>query len=79
MIPAHQNDVIGVQHMMANEDPVEMLPVQPGIEKTLNRPITAPFVGPAGHAPHCHPTGPRQHRFGDPTELADGGPIQTLA
>src|SRR4029450_11674544 len=34
MIPTHQDDVIGVQHMMANEEPVKMTPVQAGIEKT---------------------------------------------
>ena len=68
-----------LEEMVANQHPLQCAPAQAGREKTLNRPITAPFVGPAGHAPHCHPTGPRQHRFGDPTELADGGPIQTLA
>jgi hypothetical protein len=47
MIPTHQDDIIGVHHMMANEEPVEMTPVQAGIEKTLDRPITAAFAGPA--------------------------------
>jgi hypothetical protein len=33
--------------MMAKEEPVEMTPVQASIEKTLERPVTAAFAGPA--------------------------------
>ena len=72
-------DILWTVHMVPQEHPKERRPRDHGGEKALHGPITAPFVGPAGHAPHCHPTGHRQHRFGDPTELADGGPIQTLA
>src|SRR4029453_8264000 len=65
--------------MVANQHPLQRAPAQASREKTLHGPIAAPFVGPASQAPHRHPTGHRQHRFGNPTELADGGPIQTLA
>jgi hypothetical protein len=79
MIPTHQDDIIGVQHMMANEEPVEMTPIQAGIEKTLDRPVTAAFAGPAGQASHGHPTAHGQHRLNHPTQLAQWGGLNALA
>ncbi len=65
--------------MVTNQHPLQHAPVDTGREKALHRAITAPFVGPARHASHGHPSGHGQHRFRHPTELAQGGGIETLA
>jgi len=79
MIPPHQDDVIGVPHMMAKEKPVELAPVQGSVEKPLDRPVTATFAGPAGQASHGHPTAHGQHRLDHPTQLAQRGGLNALA
>jgi hypothetical protein len=79
MIPTHQDDVIGVPPMMANEEPVELTSVQAGIEKPLDGPVTAAFAGPAGQASHGHPTAHGQHRLDHPTQLAQRGGLNALA
>jgi hypothetical protein len=79
MISTHQDDIIGVQHMMANEEPVEMTPVQAGSKKPLDCSVTTAFASPAGQASHGHPTAHGQHRLDHPTQLAQRGGLNALA
>ena len=65
--------------MVPNQHPLQRGPTEAGGEKTLDCPITAPFASPAGQGPHRHAACHGQHGFGDPMELAERGPIQTLA
>ena len=70
MISAHQEDIIGVQQLLANQDEVELTPMNAGRKKTLDRPVTAAFAGPARQTSHGHTTAHRQHRLDHPTQLA---------
>jgi len=47
MITTHQDDIIGVQQMLAYQEPLQVAPVQARIEKALDRPVTAAFAAPA--------------------------------
>jgi hypothetical protein len=70
VIAAHQNHIVVIQQMVTNQHPLQPVPAHVGMEKTLDRPVTAALTRPAGKPPHRHSTGHRQHRFGNPTKLA---------
>src|SRR6266446_8833818 len=78
-IAAHHHHIVWLQQMVTNQHPLELAPADTGIEKTLDRSVTAPLVGPAGKALHSHASCHRQHRFRHPTELAERGRSQILA
>jgi hypothetical protein len=79
MITTHQDDIIGVQHMMAKQEPLQVTPAQAGIEKALDRSVTAASVGPARQTSHGHPATHGQHRFDHPAQLAEWSGFYALA
>jgi hypothetical protein len=44
MIPTHQSDLIAIPQVMANQEPVELQPVQGRIEPALDGSVTAPLL-----------------------------------
>jgi hypothetical protein len=78
-IAAHHDPLVWLQQMVTNQHPLELAPAETGIEKTLDRSVTATLVGPAGKALHRHASCHRPHRFRHPMELAERGRSQILA
>ena len=68
-IPTHQDDVIKIQQLMANNQPIILEPVQVGSEKTLDRPVAAPFIAPARQTSHGHVTADREHDLDQSPQL----------
>ena len=79
MIPTHQGDLIAIPQVMANQEPVELKPVQGRIEQALDGSVTAPFAAPARQPFHGHATADREHRLDHASELATWGGRNTLA
>src|SRR4029077_1273246 len=79
VITAPQDPIIGLSQRVPNQHPWPRGPAEAGGEKTLDRPVTAPFASPTRHAPHRHAPGHRAPRFAHPDEVVQRGGIQTRA
>ena len=79
MSTTHQDDSIGVQQMMAYQEPLQVTPVHARIEKAVDRPVTAAFAAPARPSSHGDPTAHRPHRLDDPSQLTKRRRLSVLA
>ena len=79
MIPTHQGDVIAIPQVMANQEPVELQPVQGRIEQALDGSLTAPFAAPARQPFHRHATADGEHRLDHAPQLAERSWLNILA
>ena len=65
--------------MLANQEPLQVTPVQTRIEEALDRALTAALAGPGRQTSHGHTTTHRQHRLDHPTQLAQRRGFYALA
>ena len=79
VIATDQQHLIGSQQMRPNHPPLQVPPIQGGIEKALDRAITPPLARPAGEAAHRHPPAHGQQGLGYPRQLTQLGRPETLA
>ncbi len=73
VITTGHDDIVGVDKMCPNEQPLKLTPIQNGIEKPLHGAVTAAWARPARQTPHRYPTAHGQQSFGDPSELTQLG------